>query len=80
VGSEVGELSSRSSAQARVATVVSGSETGLTDQLGELAESQDEVLVTLQPTADSPARRRDEEDVLFRAIANATHAIGGLPR
>jgi hypothetical protein len=51
------------------AVVVSGSEAALTDRLGELAESQDELLVSLEPTAASPARRRDEEDALFRSIA-----------
>ncbi len=54
------------------AVVLSGDEAGLTDRLGELADGQDELLVTLQPTSDAPGRRRDEEDLLFRAITNVT--------
>jgi alkanesulfonate monooxygenase SsuD/methylene tetrahydromethanopterin reductase-like flavin-dependent oxidoreductase (luciferase family) len=49
------------------AVTVHGDEVGLTDRLGALAERQDELLVTLE----SPAgRRRDDEDVLLRAIGN----------
>jgi 5,10-methylenetetrahydromethanopterin reductase len=54
------------------AVVVSGDEAGLTDQLGELVDGQDELLVTLEPASDTPAGRRDDEDVLFRAITNVT--------
>ena len=54
------------------AVVVSGDEVGLTDRLAELADGHDELLVTLQPTSDTPGTRRDEEDVLFRAITNIT--------
>jgi F420-dependent oxidoreductase-like protein len=54
------------------ATVVHGNEAGLTDRLGQLAESQDELLVTLQSTTDTPHARQEEEEVLFRAITHAT--------
>jgi hypothetical protein len=54
------------------ATVVYGNEAALTDRLGELAESQDELLVTLQPTTHTPSMRQEEEDVLFRALTHAT--------
>ncbi len=49
------------------AVIVHGDEAGLTDRLGALAEHHDELLVTLE----SPAgRRRDDEDVLLRALGN----------
>jgi alkanesulfonate monooxygenase SsuD/methylene tetrahydromethanopterin reductase-like flavin-dependent oxidoreductase (luciferase family) len=49
--------------------MVHGDEVGLTDRLGALAERQDELLVTLE----SPAgRRRDDEDVLLRALGNVS--------
>jgi uncharacterized protein YjbJ (UPF0337 family) len=35
------------------------------------AETQDELLVTLQPTAADAATRRSQEDALFRAIVSA---------
>jgi hypothetical protein len=53
------------------AVVVSGDEHALADGLAALAETQDELLVTLQPTAADAATRRSQEDALFRAIVSA---------
>jgi len=47
------------------AVIVSGDEAGLTDVLAKLAEREDELLVTLQPSADP----RADEDTLLRVLA-----------
>lgn len=54
------------------AVTVHGDETGLTDRLGALADQHDELLVTLETAGN----RRDEEDVLLRALGNVTRIMG----
>jgi 5,10-methylenetetrahydromethanopterin reductase len=49
------------------ALVVGGDEAAVTDRLGELAETQDELLVTLPWPAGV---RRDQEDVLLRVLGS----------
>jgi 5,10-methylenetetrahydromethanopterin reductase len=56
------------------ALVVSGDETALTDRLGELAETQDELLVTLPWPSGV---RRDQEDALLRVIGDLDRALAG---
>lgn len=53
------------------AVMVHGDEWGLTDRLGELAEQHDEMLVTLETSGN----RRDDEDVLLRALGNVTRVL-----
>lgn len=59
------------------AVMVHGDEAALTDRLGALAEHHDELLVTLETVGN----RRDEEDVLLRALGNVTRVLdrAGLP-
>jgi hypothetical protein len=54
------------------ALVVSGDETAVTDRLGELAEAQDELMVSLPWPSGV---RRDQEDVVLRAIGNLARAF-----
>ncbi|GAA0926767.1 LLM class flavin-dependent oxidoreductase [Pseudonocardia zijingensis] len=54
------------------ALVVAGDETGLTDRLGELAETQDELLVTLPWPAGV---RREQEDAVLRVLGTLSRAL-----
>ena len=54
------------------ALVVGGDETAVTDRLGELVETQDELLVTLPWPAGV---RRDQEDTVLRVLATLSGAL-----
>jgi 5,10-methylenetetrahydromethanopterin reductase len=54
------------------ALVVSGDETAVTDRLGELAQAQDELMVSLPWPSGA---RRDQEDAVLRAIGNLARAF-----
>jgi 5,10-methylenetetrahydromethanopterin reductase len=54
------------------ALVVGGDESAVTDRLGELAETQDELLVTLPWPAGV---RRDQEDTLLRVLSTVSGAL-----
>ncbi|HEY0816082.1 MAG TPA: LLM class flavin-dependent oxidoreductase [Pseudonocardia sp.] len=56
------------------ALVVSGDETTVTDQLGALAEAQDELMVSLPWPSGV---RRDQEDAVLRMIGSLTRAFAG---
>ena len=55
------------------ALVVGGDEAAVTDRLGELAETQDELLVTLPWPAGV---RRDQEDLLLRVLGTVARSFG----
>ena len=54
------------------AVVVNGDETAVTDRLGALAESQDELLVSVPWPSGV---RRDQEDAVLRVIGNLSRAF-----